>query len=156
MMLLKLLTFAFFWVLSVGWHLGCIMRGRPAYANLSDSRLTVASFVGVFYVAGLLRHVVADPTPLTVSQGLFVLTAYLVVVLLVFERQDRSSGLVAALLGSSAAADLLIFGTWIFDGPSTHWTLQAYEVIIFVLALLHFGRQPAEVQRRGYKRPAGQ
>lgn len=143
--------FILLWLSSMGWHLARILGCSPAYRNLSDTRGTFWSFAAMYLVAGVIRHsVVGDQSPVSVTISLCI---YFGLLCVLFERANRSSALVVALLGASAVCDLLaalvaLLG-WL---PETSHFWGLIELVISLAAVVQFHRAPKEVQQHGYGR----
>lgn len=138
------------WLASMAWHLSCIARGRADYARLSDSGPTAVSFFLVFFFAVWLRHGLAAEAGWLVVVANWVVIPTLVMVL--FERADRSSALVFAMLGASAAVDLVV-ATSIFLGAGDMLSGKAWfvvELTLQALAFIRFFAMPEAVRARGY------
>ncbi len=144
------------WMSAMGWHLWRIATLRPAFRHMSDTRPMAISFMGVFFAAGLLRWVVLNDEPkasaLSAGFGLFV---YMLGVLFVFERSHRSSSLAAAVLGSSAALDLLVSAgvlVGVLDSVRLPTGMGLALEIGWALALkAKFDKEPSYVQASGYR-----
>lgn len=147
---MSFLRFTSLWAASMAWHLTCIARGRADFARLSDSRATAVSFFAVFFFAVWLRHGLATGAGWHVVVGNWVLIPVLMLVL--FERSDRSSSLVFAMLGASAAVDLVVAASYFLGAgdmlSSNAWFLA--ELTLQALAFIRFFSMPEAVRARGY------
>ncbi len=144
------------WVSAMCWHLWRIATLRPAFRHMSDTRPMAFSFLAVFYFAGLLRWVVLNDDPkasvLSAGVGLFV---YMLSIFFVFERSRRSSALAAAVLGASAALDLLVSaGVLVGLLDSVRLPIGMNPVLEIGWALMlkaKFDKEPAYVRAEGYR-----
>lgn len=139
------------WTVSMAWHLWRIATLRPSYEHLSDDGKTLGSFAAVYVVAGVVRHAIFGPTDVFGALGSLALHSLLLLIL--FERSDRASTLVAACLGASALFDMLIVALSGVAPVLSETYLVFYIEIAFMLVLRHkFLQQPAHVQARAYNR----
>lgn len=142
------------WALAMFWHLWRIATLRPAFNHMADDAKTLLSFGSVFVAAGLLRHWVFGHQDLFGAIGTMAMWALLLIVL--FERSNRSSTLVAACMGVSAIVDLVLVAAETSGLVSGLGRLNAvfYVEVLLMLVQRHiFLRRPDEVRARGY-RPA--
>ncbi len=147
---MSVVRFASLWVTSMAWHLTCIARGRADFARLSDSRVTAVSFFAVFFFAVWLRHGMATGAGWHVVVANWILMPVLFLAL--FERSDRSSSLVFAMLGASAAVDLVVAASY-FLGAGDMLSSKAWflvELTLQALAFIRFFAMPKAVRSRGY------
>jgi len=148
---LALLGLAPMWLVAMGWHLWRIATGRPAFPQMSDTRATTASFVAVFFGAGLVRWSVAGGRDLVSTVIGLVLMAFAVV--LIAERPHRSSSLTASILGASAAVDILVIGGHlIWSMPLRHTAYSFLELMLIALCAVRFSQAQEHVRRAGYRR----
>ncbi len=144
-------------LLATGWHLAHILMLRPAYKTLGDTKMTVLTFFALFFLAGTLKYQWFTEPPLGLGVMSSALLLHAALVMLCFERSQRSSALVAVLLACSACADFLYCALVFFGADWTPSTVTlVVELVLSVAAVLRFFQEPAEVQQRGYRRPARQ
>lgn len=142
------------WFSAMAWHLWRIITMRPAFKHLSDTRRMAQSFIGIYYAAGILRWVVLNDdqnTALMQTLGLF---TWMVVIFACFERRQRNFSLTAAVLGVSAAIDLLVsLGVLchVLDSVRTGLWSSALEFVWTGAMVIRFLREPDYVQRAGYR-----
>jgi hypothetical protein len=140
------------WVCAMTWHLWRIATLRPMFSSLGDNGKTMGSFLLVFYAAGITRWLVTSDLNLLVI--LASLTIMVVMVLVVFERNHRSSSLTASILGASAAADIIAIGLEFFGIPANDVRIQLLgaEIALMFGCAWQFAREPKEVRSSGYRR----
>ncbi|MDO9099659.1 MAG: hypothetical protein Q7V53_02795 [Caldisericota bacterium] len=142
------------WALAMVWHLWRIATVRPAFAYMADDQRTVASFASVFVVAGLLRHWIFGPADFFGAVGTLALNVLMLLIL--FERSNRASTLVAACMGVSALSDMLVIAleqSGLVPGVGKVHGMFYAEVGFMLIQRHVFLRQPAAVRARGYKPP---
>ncbi|KKI12218.1 hypothetical protein [Comamonas thiooxydans] len=141
------------WVCAMAWHLFRLITLRPVFALMADSVVTVSSFSLVFFVAGWSRLYLsssADWPSMHINLVLF----YLCIVICL-ERRTRSSSLVCAALGFSAAVDVLMLGLYAsgaISGLNPGARLMVLKVLGIGVLRQQFLRCPPEVQANGYRR----
>ena len=146
------------WSAAMGWHLWRIATLRPAFNRLSDSGIMVASFVGLFYAAGVLRWTVLGPgTPeYEFWPTMLKLFAHMVVVFALFERRSRNSALTSCVLGVSAVFDLAVAMLCLLGLRASVMPVHAVEVVMelawMVAMAAHFSNEPPVVRANGYRR----
>jgi hypothetical protein len=153
--MMRALSNVILWFGSMSWHLWRMVTGRPAYTGLGDTWLTATSFAAVFFIAGLLRwHVLGSAAFLEASLDLLI---YAVILLVIAERRTRSSGLVCALFGISAAVDLVVcslYAVELIPSVDLPGVMNAgITVALMFVAVIRFHREPLCVQRNGYRGP---
>jgi hypothetical protein len=148
------------WAGSMAWHLWRIATFRARFDLMSDTGMTIGSFLVVYLLTGIARHsyVIGHAQPASVFLGL---TFMYLVWLFAFERSHRSSTLVAALAGASAASDILQMALaltgWAalerkVDGPLGLGAI--YEVALYAGCVWQFFKSTPAVQASGYRRSA--
>lgn len=143
-----LISSALSWLVAISWHLWRILTLRTAYSHLSDTKVTIGSFFVVFFAAGLLRWGFSVATLTGLVLHAIVATAML-------ERSYRNSSVVAAVLGCSVVVDLMAFaagGLSLASNEELRIGWLSLEVILIANTVHQFFKQPAEVQRSGYRR----
>lgn len=152
-MLSKTLT----WTAAMGWHLWRIATLRPAFSRLSDSGPMVASFLGLFYAAGVLRWTVLGPGTAEYQfwPTMLKLFVHMMVVFALFERRSRNSALTASVLGVSAVFDLavamlILLGLRASAMPF-HWVEYVMELLWMVSMVANFSNEPPAVRAKGYR-----
>lgn len=144
--------FVMLWMLSMGWHLLHIARGKPRYENLSDTMKTVGSFMAVTGVVSLWRLSQSQPE-LPLLYAMTGMVAYWFILGLITMRKDRSDSLFCAFLGAGVVIDLVQSGlTLIFQSPAPAVVGIAVEVFILTRCWLHFMTMPKDVQASGFGR----
>lgn len=146
----------FVWVSAMLWHLWRITTLRPAFKHLSDTGPMAGSFILVYFLAGALRWWVLGPEEsyqiLKVLFGLFI---YLVLILAVFERSNRSSAMSAVALGVSAAVDLGVSCAYLLGILDSVQLPGATNLLIegvwMLVMFFQFNRQPETIRMRGYR-----
>lgn len=150
---MKFLSFIPLWLGAMSWHLWRMLTGRPAFKNLGDTKLTAASFIAVYFAAGLLRWSVLGPQPVMKAIGDLVVIG--IGLLILGERRHRSSGLVCAFFGVSAAVDLVVCAAHVVGiFPSVQlFGLSNFliQLGLMVSACIRFHKEPFAVQASGYR-----
>jgi hypothetical protein len=144
--------FAPAWVGAMAWHLWRIASFRPAYDRLSDTPKMMASFAFVFFLAGMTRWTVAEAVD--PQRAFFGLVVSVGVAIILFERADRSSSLVAATLGASAVVDFACAALRLAGVETSAPTAAAVEIVLYLRCAQMFSREPLAVRRAGYRRSA--
>lgn len=145
---------ALIWAVAMTWHLWRIATLRTAFAHMADDAKTLKSFGSVFVAAGLLRHWVFGQQDFFGTIGTLAIWSLPLVVL--FERSNRSSTLVATCMGVSAIVDLLVVAaetSGLVPGLGQVYAVFYVEVLLMLIQRQIFLRRPDDVRARGY-RPA--
>ncbi|MDF2461985.1 MAG: hypothetical protein K0Q43_220 [Ramlibacter sp.] len=131
-----------------------VMVLRPEWTRIADSAPSFFWFAGVALAAAQLRWSLLGGLPFW-----FVVQAtgiHMVLVIIVFERAERSSALVFLCWAASTGIDLLASAMMLLDLPSNQGDLRlgvlALELSLYLLLYRDFKRQPAAIRRRGYLR----
>lgn len=152
---MKVLKFIFsavsLWFAGMVYHLARIAVGRPAFDRMSDSAPMAASFLVIYFVAGLLKCFVMGKGLLGSS---FYLIVYMLMLAILLERSNRSSALLAAALGASAVTDFSVALNLVVGMSPDDWLMKltylAEPVLIFI-AWRNFNNLPKDMQARGYR-----
>lgn len=140
------------WLCAMAWHLWRIATLRPMFSRLGDNPSTVISFSIVYLVMGLTRWTQEGNSSMwQINIGLVI---HAMVLLLLFERENRSSSCVAVLFGASAVMDFSAFLLTVagFIDGSAQSALLGIEVTLYAICVWRFFRERPEVQARGYLR----
>jgi hypothetical protein len=139
---------------AICWHLFRIATFRTAFDKLSDTTLTRFSFIGLYFIIGILRHclvgeetVASTSLSYALSMGMtyFVLRGY-----------DQNRTLFCAALGADSIGDILsvlLVITGVTDAGNQESIDLAILVLEFAWALsawVDFLRLPKEMKVRGY------
>lgn len=145
------------WTGAMVWHLYRLITLRPVFAQMADSVVTATSFSLVFFVAGGIRFFVANGADW--HRMAITLALYYLWIAVCLERRVRSSSLLCAALGFSAAFDVLVVllhavGVLPSVNPmlAPGVPLLALEVLGIAILRQQFLRCPPDVQARGYRR----
>lgn len=155
-MILAPLQCFFIWISAMAWHLWRIATLRPAFKNLSDTGPMAMSFIFIYFFAGLLRWVVLnDDHKSTGISAVFGLLVWLILVFVCFERKNRSSALVASVLGVSALMDLLVCAGFLIGALESVRSPRllgiTLEIVWSLVMLAQFYREPEYVRLNGYR-----
>lgn len=147
---------SFVWVSAMFWHLWRIATLRPAFKQLSDTGPMAGSFILVYFLAGVLRWWILNPDESSqILKVLFGLFIYLILILAIFERSNRSSSMSAVALGVSAAVDLVVSGAYLLGMLDSvvlpDATNLGIESVWILMMFYQFTRQPEAIRMRGYR-----
>jgi len=141
------------WVCAMAWHLCRLITLRPMFALIADSIVTVSSFSLVFFLAGGSRLYLASGADW--PRMLIHLVLFYLCIVICLERRTRSSSLVCAALGFSAAVDVLMLGlnaASAVSGLNSGAQMMVLKVLGIGILRQQFLRCPPDVQANGYRR----
>jgi hypothetical protein len=141
------------WVCAMAWHLCRLITLRPMFALIADSIVTVSSFSLVFFLAGGSRLYLASGADW--PRMLIHLVLFYLCIVICLERRTRSSSLVCAALGFSAAVDVLMLGLYAasaVSGLNSGAQMMVLKVLGIGILRQQFLRCPPDVQANGYRR----
>ena len=141
------------WVCAMAWHLFRLITLRPMFALIADSIVTVSSFSLVFFLAGGSRLYLASGADW--PRMLIHLVLFYLCIVICLERRTRSSSLVCAALGFSAAVDVLMLGLYAasaVSGLNSGAQMMVLKVLGIGILRQQFLRCPPDVQANGYRR----